>query len=109
MNIKLIGISFYNNSKSQKKFNDHLDAHDELIYLFHGSSNCESLIFNGLSSKLIGATDDGYFGKGYYFTSFIDYALLYHVQNLFPGLKRIFFIFLIFLINMFKRCKLQNT
>lgn len=34
-----------------------------------------------MSEKLLGKTDSGFFGKGFYFTSFIEYALFYQFHK----------------------------
>jgi hypothetical protein len=85
--VRISGIAHYQNENFEKRFFQAFNPKTDLMkYLFHGCSNIPNeghhpLVYNGFSNKLKGYTDSGYFGKGFYFTSYIDYALFYQLNK----------------------------
>jgi hypothetical protein len=75
-------ITICSNSVLERKFQDVSGPTSIEKFLFHGAPvvNREELpnfVFTGIESRVLQTTDRGYFGRGFYMTSCIDYALFY--------------------------------
>lgn len=88
LKLKLIEISQYCNKEYETEFFKRNQEGDVLTLLFHGSKSSLDLaqsynlgmMKTGFAKELIGVTDDGYFGRGFYLTPDIDYALYYQLD-----------------------------
>jgi hypothetical protein len=84
--VKSIEILSYENKETTDKFQASYQKGDQFMYLFHSSGPTDStqphhpLMISGFSNKLVGANHLGFFGKGFYLTSFLEYALFYQLN-----------------------------
>lgn len=84
LNLKLVGINEYNNPSYETKFFKSVKPGANMKYLVHGcytKDKHHDLVYSGFSNSLVGSTDIGFFGKGFYLTSYIDYALCYQFRR----------------------------
>jgi hypothetical protein len=81
LDLEISDISFYGNSSFSDEFRKTLMPNSQLKYLFHGSRQPEGFLGDGFDGKRLGSTDPGWYGVGFYATSYLDYALCYQYQN----------------------------
>jgi hypothetical protein len=75
-------ITVCSNVILEKKFKDVSGPSSTTTFLFHGlramnDPALPSFVYTGIESKLLQSTDSWYYGKGFYLTSSIDFALFY--------------------------------
>jgi len=71
------------NPKLLEKFLHHTNQRNmKLLYHATKTENYDSILENGFSKNKIGtANDPGYYGQGFYFSSFPEYCLIYKKKN----------------------------
>lgn len=85
LNLQLMNVSTYRNKLLEKEFFELYSKDDRLVYLLHGgSTNGEHLkyVYSNFEPELFGkGTDPGWYGEGFYLTSYLDYALMYQEKT----------------------------
>jgi hypothetical protein len=81
LDLEIVDINFYGNSSFNDEFKKTLTPNSRLKYLFHGASQPDGFINDGFDEKRLGSTDPGWYGVGFYATSYLDYALCYQYQH----------------------------
>jgi hypothetical protein len=78
----LLAIDYHGNERFYTEFIELFGEDSKVKYLFHGTkSNPELFLGDGFDENRMGDLDHGWYGSGFYLTSFLDYALCYQYDN----------------------------
>jgi hypothetical protein len=80
LDLEISDISFYGNSSFYQEFKKNLKPDSKLKYLFYGASQPNGFIGDAFDPKPIGSMG-GWYGRGCYTTSCLDYALCHQYQQ----------------------------
>jgi hypothetical protein len=80
LDLELTSIDFYGNDRLYTEFKELKRDNSKVKYLFHGAGDPGGFLNDGFDEKRKGQTDGGWYGVGFYLTSFLDYALCYQYK-----------------------------